>query len=119
MFKIFLKFMNEFEIKKLDKFEDTTQKVIQYNRQIEKHNESIEDPDQRKTRINKTLANQILFNIQYHSLDEMARLRWISRRTKYNYLKVLEKIGIGKNTISDSEFGLVYEKNFAFYYHLN
>lgn len=74
MFKIFLHFMDEFEIKKLDKFEDTTQKVIQYNMQIEKHNESIEDPNQRKTRINETLANQILFNIQYHSLDEMVRL---------------------------------------------
>jgi len=116
MFKIFLKFMDEFEIKKLDKFEDTTKKVIQYNREIEKYNSNIEDPADRKTRINETLANQILFNIQHHSLDEMVRLRLISRRTKYNYLQVLEKLGIGKNTISDCDFEFTEEKNFAVYY---
>ncbi len=88
--------MDEFEIKKLDKFEDNTQKVIQYNREIEKYNSNIEDPAERKTRINETLANQILFNIQYHSLDDMVRLRMISRRTKYNHLQVLEKLGIVK-----------------------
>ncbi len=81
MFKIFLKFKDEFEIKKLDKFEDTTKKVIQYNREIEKYNSNIEDPADRKTRINETLANQILFNIQHQSLDEMVRLRLISLRT--------------------------------------
>lgn len=116
MFKIFLKFMDEFEIKKLDKFEDTTKKVIQYNREIEKYNSNIEDPADRKTRINETLANQILFNIQHHSLDEMVRLRLISRRTKYNYLQVLEKLGIGKNTISDQDFEFIEGKDFNKYY---
>jgi len=116
MFKIFLKFMDEFEIKKLDKFEDTTQKVIQYNIQIEKYNESIEDPNKRKTRINETLANQILFNIQHHSLDEMVRLKLISRRTKYNYFKVLEKLGIGKNNFAGQNAELFNIRSFYRYY---
>ncbi len=42
--------MDEFEIKKLDKFEDNKQKVIQYNQEIAKYNESIEDPAERKTK---------------------------------------------------------------------
>ena len=116
MFKVFLKFMDEFEIKKLDKFEDNTQKVIQYNMKIEKYNSTIEDPNERKTKINESLANQILFNIQYHSLDEMVRLRLISRRTKYNYLKLLEKLGIEKNTVSNIEFIELFSRDFNKYY---
>lgn len=48
----------------------------------------------------------------------MVRLRLISRRTKYNYLQVLEKLGIGKNTISDQDFDLIEEKDFNRYYQI-
>lgn len=92
--------------------------MIQYNREIEKYNSNIEDPAERKTRINETLANQILFNIQYHSLDEMVRLRLISRRTKYNYLQVLEKLGIGKNTVSDQDFRFSEARDYSRYYQI-
>lgn len=54
--------------------------------------------------IYENLANLILFNIQHHSLDEIVRLRLIGRRTKDNYSKVLEKLGIGEYTVSDQSF---------------
>ena len=116
MFKIFMSFMEEFQLKKLDKYEDNIQKVILYNREVDRLNSSIEDPKQHKKRINETLANQILFNLQHHSLDEMVQLRLISRRTKYNYLKVLEKLNISKNTLLSYSHQLNNQNDFSHYY---
>jgi hypothetical protein len=93
MFTIFTDFMKEFEVKKLDKFSDATQKVILYNQKIEEYNQNIENPKERKTKLNELHINQILYHIQTHTLDEMVQLKLISRRTKYNYKKTLEKIG--------------------------
>jgi len=44
----------------------------------------------------------------------MVRLRLISRRIKYNYLQVLEKLGIGKK-VSDEDFDFIEEMDFAVY----
>lgn len=99
MFAIFTEFMKEFEVKKLDKFSDATQKVILYNQKVDEYNKNITNPKERKTKLNELLINQILFNIQNYTLDEMVQLKLISRRTKYNYKKTLEKIGYTKNHI--------------------
>lgn len=115
MFKIFLGFMEEFELKKLDKYEDNIQKVILYNREVERINSTIEDPKQHKKRINETLANQILFYLQYHTLDEMVQLKLISRRTKYNYLKLLERLEISKNTVISNEMDFKSKMDFSYY----
>ncbi len=116
MFKIFCGFMEEFELKKLDKYEDNIQKVILYNREVDRLNSAIEDPKQHKKRINETSANQILFNLQHHTLDEMVQLKLISRRTKYNYLKVLERLEISKNTILSNNHQLDDSNDFSQYY---
>ncbi|PTN07413.1 phage/plasmid replication protein [Mangrovibacterium marinum] len=118
MFKVFMSFMEEFQLKKLDKYEDNIQKVILYNREVDRLNASIEDPKQHKKRINETLANQILFNLQHHSLDEMVQLKLISRRTKYNYLKVLERLDISKNTILSRNLFESNEVDFTLYFDL-
>ncbi len=99
MFNVFMGFMDEFELKNLDKYEDNIQKVILYNREVDRYNSTIEDESQRKSKINESLANQILFNLQYHTLDEMVQLKLISRRTKYNYLKILKKLEMDKNNV--------------------
>ncbi len=115
MFKVFTSFMEEFELKKLDKYEDNIQKVILYNREVEKHNSTIDDPKHHKKRINESKMNQILFYLQYHTLDEMVQLKLISRRTKYNYIKELEKLEISKNTVVKNEIDFQDEKDFSSY----
>ncbi|TRX72581.1 phage/plasmid replication protein [Carboxylicivirga sp. M1479] len=119
MFKVFLNFKEEFRISSMDKFTDTTKRVIAYNSDVEKYNKNLpKGSKERKTRISETYINGILMLLQTHSFDELVRLKIISARTKYNYIKALDKIGLSKNHLAVDSVEIEKSEDFAEYHEM-
>ncbi len=119
MFEVFKEFMKEFEIKTLDRFSDTQQRVIQYNQKVDDWNKQcIDGIDKKKSKINATYINSILLLMEQYSFDELVKNKIISRRTKYNYIKALEKIGIDKNHVASDSVEIIKSENFVDYHQL-
>nr|WP_321407874.1 phage/plasmid replication protein [uncultured Carboxylicivirga sp.] len=117
MFNVFLNFKEEFRISSLDKFTDTTKRVIAYNKDVEKYNNSLpEGSKDRKTRISETYINSILMLLQSHSFDELVQLKIISARTKYNYINALDKIGLSKNHLAVDNLEIKKSESFEDYH---
>lgn len=119
MFNVFLNFKEEFRISSMDKFTDTTKRVIAYNSNVEKYNGSLpKGSKERKTRISETYINSILMLLQTHSFDELVQLKIISARTKYNYIKALDKIGLSKNHLAVDSVEIEKSEDFGDYHRL-
>ncbi|MCF8224085.1 MAG: hypothetical protein K9J25_13190 [Bacteroidales bacterium] len=91
----FIDFMEQFKINKKEKFNDYQNKILDYNSNIEQWNYF--NPDKKKQRISGKRINKILLLLQQHTIDELVDLNVISRRTKYNFIKDLEKLEINNN----------------------
>ncbi|MBK3517713.1 phage/plasmid replication domain-containing protein [Carboxylicivirga marina] len=119
MFKVFLNFKEEFRISSMDKFTDTTKRVIAYNNDVEKYNKKLpKGSKERKARISENYINSILLHLQTHSFDELVQMGVISARTKYNYIKALGKIGLSKNHLAVDSVEIEKSEDFAHYHQI-
>ncbi|MBK3518242.1 phage/plasmid replication domain-containing protein [Carboxylicivirga marina] len=119
MFKVFLNFKEEFRISSMDKFTDTTKRIIAYNKDVEKYNKNLPKGDkERKSRISETYINSILMLMQTHSFDELVQHKIISARTKYNYINALCKIGLNKNHLAVDSVEIEKSEEFTEYHRL-
>jgi hypothetical protein len=91
----FMDFMEQFKINSKEKFNNYQQKILDYNSKIEQWNYF--NPDKKKQRISESRVNKVLLLLQHHTIDELVDLKVISRRTKYNFLKDLERLEINNN----------------------
>lgn len=91
----FLDFMEQFKINSKEKFNDYQKKIMDYNFKIEQWNYF--NPGKKKKRISESRVNKVLLLLQHHTIDELVDLKVISKRTKYNFLKDLERLEINNN----------------------
>ena len=114
LFDEFIDFKEQFTIRKLDQMSVIGRKIESYNRMIDDYNKALLPGQNRKNRLNENNARKIFMLLQYKTVDELVKEAVISKRSKYNYLKIIMTIGIHKNTIFHVEIKAY--TNFESYY---
>ena len=61
----------------------------------------------------------ILMLLQNNTLDELIREEVISKRSKYNYINLLNKIGISKNYVPKDQIEITTSENFEYYQYIH
>lgn len=102
MFKIFNDFLQQFKIDVQEKFTDVTKRVMNYNMNADTYNKHMADylGRDKKSKINMNKINSILAHLQHYTLDEMVKMKIISRSAKYDIKNRLEKLGITPNQLA-------------------
>ncbi len=119
LFKVFLDFKKQFEINSLDKFTDTNKRVINYNKWVEQYNANLpKGSKERENNINLNHINKVLMLMQHHTFDEMVQLGIIAKRTKYNYIENLKKIGLTPKHLAIDTVEIEKSEEFTEYHQL-
>jgi len=110
MFDHYKRFIDNFEVKEKTSFTSGKRAIIEYNENKQKLSKLT--GTKQSAMYQKTFERMLLL-LQTYSLDELVTLDIISKRTKYDWQKKLENIGMTKNDISD--IPIVYDKGLKRY----
>lgn len=94
----FFDFKEQFTIRKLDQMSLYGRRIASYNRSLDEYNKTLLKGQRKKNRLNENNVRKIIMLLQYKTFDELVKEKIISRRSKYNHLSYLKKIGIEKNS---------------------
>jgi hypothetical protein len=103
LFEEFIDFKEQLTIRKLDKLSIIGRNIASYNRMVEDYNRSLPKGRKKRSLLNEKNIKKIIKLMQHNTIDELVKEGVISKRSKYNYLQIVKKIGIGKNAILDVE----------------
>ena len=102
MFKVFNDFIEQFKIDVKEKFTDVDKRAMDYNQNVELYNTQIAEyiGEEKRAKINMNKIYSILAHLEYHTLDELVKMKIISRSGKYDIKKRLAKLGITPNQLA-------------------
>lgn len=102
MFKIFNRFVAEFQVKEALQFSTASEKIVNYNNQVHYHNKNFPEFGKQK-KMNLNVWKQKLLLLETYSLDDMVRLNLVNRQMAWRIKKHLEKIGWDKRNVAKLE----------------
>jgi hypothetical protein len=91
-------------------------RIASYHRSMDEYNKTLSPGLKKKNRLNENNVRRIIMLLQYKTFDELVKEGIISKRSKYNYLSKLKKIGIAKNSFPEEVIDIEGCENFTLYY---